>query len=252
MNRTLLIVCSLLPLLSGCTWGLKHPNMRIPSSLSLSDVTAEIEEIEGEFHRFEKTVSIGRFPAGIAIVRLTKLMDEDTASQRLTISPFRGFEVPYWTGLFDGTPEVRSLFPIHEKSVRDKYVTLPELKEAAHVLNAGLMLVYGYDNTGTEDVCRVFGLLYEMPSGNLVAGITHSATIEDARAAMQDLPSREKPVTSKDWTFYVDHVAFRGFEKNFKKCIWDLIDRDKDTLELKPNPFENYTPLFPPFWPLNR
>ncbi len=239
-------ISSILILCSGCAIGLNHPDMRIASSLALKDVTDEINTIERDIDYFESTVSVGRFPTGIAIVRLVETTDPDTNRQRLRIFPFRGFENPYWTQLFDGTSEVRSLFAIHEKSVRDEYVTIPELVEASNVLNAGLMLVFGYDNSSFAYSCTVSGLLYEIPSGKLIAGIRYEASINQARKQAALLPKRKWPESAEDWAFYVDHVAFRGFEKKFKKCVWDLIDRDKETQALKPNPFEDAIPPYNP------
>ena len=246
---TRIAACTILILCSGCAIGLNHPDMRIASSLALSDITDEIITFERYIEHFEKTVSVGRFPTGIAIVRLVTTTDPETNRQKLRILPFRGFENPYWTQLFDGTSEVRSLFAIHKKSVRDEYVTIPELIEASHVLNAGLMLVFGYDNSSFAYSCTVFGLLYEIPSGKLIAGVQNDASINQARKQAALLPRRKWPVSAEDWAFYVDHVAFRGFEKKFKKCVWDLIDRDKQTQALKPNPFEDAMPPYNPlFW----
>ena len=247
MKTALASACTLL-FVSGCTWGLNHPNQRVESALKLSDITNEIPRVGADIQHFEMAPTVGRFPAGIAIVRVAKILDEENAIERLRIYPFKGYEIPYWVELFDGTPEVRSLYPIHEKSVRDVYVTLPELKSAAHVLNAGLLLAYGYDNTSANYTCRVFGLVYEIPSGKLISAIQHRATFVEARAEAEKLPSRSRPVTVKDWKFYVDHVAFRKFEKNFKKCVWDLIDIDRAPEDLKRNPFEDAKPPFPRTW----
>lgn len=235
-------------MLSGCTWALKHPDQRVESALKFSDLTTEIPRVGADIQHFEKAPTVGRFPSGIAVVRVAKTLDEESATERLRIHAFKGYEIPYWGQLFDGTPEVRSLYPIHEKSVRDVYVTMPELKNAAHVLNAGLLLAYGYDNTSANYACRVFGLVYEIPSGKLISAIHHNATFVEARAEAEKLPEKSRPVTDKDWKFYVDHVAFRGFEKNFKKCVWDLIDIDRAPEDLKSNPFENAKPPFPTTW----
>lgn len=240
MNRAVLFVAAFLVALSGCVGALNHPDMRVESALTVADLSDQIHHIRGGVQHFEQTVSVGRFPASIAIVRLDKAVDPETRRQRLTIMPFRGFESPYWMQLFDGTSEIRSLIPIHKKSVRDRYVSMRELVEAAHVLGTGLMLAYGYDNTSTRYTCNVFGLLYEIPSGNLIAGIRHRTTPKDARQAAKGLPSRARPRSLEDWVFYVDHLAFRGLEQKAKKCVWDLIDRDQSTEALKSNPFENF------------
>ena len=248
VEKAVPILCGVLTFLSGCSWGLKHPDMRIESTLTAADLTDRIELGVEELRHVDTAASVGRFPAGIAIVRLAKTLDERTQTGRLSILPLRGFEVPYWSQLFDGTSQVRSLFAIHEKSVRDKYVTLPELCEAAHVLSAGLLLIYGYDNTSTKDTCRVFGLVFEIPSRKLLAGIASRATLADARAAVGELPHRAKPSGADDWAFYIDHLAFRGLEQTFKKCDWDLIDRDHKPEILKPNPFENAKLPYPLGW----
>ncbi len=246
--KTALTFAWTLLFVSGCTWGLNHPDQRVESALELSDITGEIPRIGADIQHFEMAPSVGRFPAGIAVVRVAKVRDEKNQIERLRIHSFKGYEIPYWGELFDGTPEVRSLYPIHEKSVRDVYVTLPELKSAAHVLNAGLLLAYGYDNTSSNYACRVFGLVYEIPSGKLISAIQHRATFVEARAEAEKLPEEAKPITDLDWKFYVDQVAFREFEKNFKKCVWDLIDIDLAPEDLKHNPFEDAKPPFPSTW----
>lgn len=239
MNRVLLLAATFLVALPGCALGLNHPNMRVESALTVADLSDQVHHIRGGVQHFEQTVSVGRFPASIAIVRLTKAVDPETRRQRLTIMSFRGFESPYWMELFDGTSEIRSLIPIHKKSVRDKYVSMRELVDAAHVLGTGLMLAYGYDNTSTQYTCNVIGLLYEIPSGKLIAGIRHRTTPKEARKAARSLPRRARPRSLEDWVFFVDHIAFRGFEQKAKKCVWNLIDRDQSTEALKSNPFAN-------------
>ena len=82
----------------------------------------------------------------------------------------------------------------------------------------------------------------------MISAIQHRATFVEARAEAEKLPSRSRPVTVKDWKFYVDHVAVRKFEKNFKKCVWDLIDIDRAPEDLKRNPFEDAKPPFPRTW----
>ncbi len=52
--------------LSGCTWGLKHPNQRVESALELSDITNEIPRVGADIQHFEMAPTVGRFPAGIA------------------------------------------------------------------------------------------------------------------------------------------------------------------------------------------
>lgn len=240
---TLLIVCSLL-YCSGCTWGLKHRNMRVKSSVAVRDLTSEVAGIAAGIQFFDSSPSTDRFPAGIGVVRLANILHEYTSAPKLTIFPLRGYEAPYWNELFDGTSEVRSVFAIHEKSVRDKYVTIEELWRAADVGSAGLLLVYGYDNASEKDVCQIVGLLYEIPSGTLLAGIKNIATIDDARAQAQNLPRYKRPSTYEDWAFYVDHVAFRGFEKKVKRCVWEMIDRDQASGELRDNPFKDPAPLY--------
>lgn len=249
MAIRILLIIGWLTCLSGC---LNHPDMRVESSVTLADLSGDVhgnadwERIEDGVHALEAApTTTGRFPSGIAVVRVTKAPDRETGQDKLSILPFRGFEEPYWLELFDGTPEVRSVFAIHKKSVRDETVTLPELWRAAEVANAGLLLVYGYDNTEPEEFCRVIGLLYEIPGGKPVAAIRNTAALADAGVAAEQLPDRAKPATDGDWAFYLDHHAFRGFERHFKTCIWELIDKDQFREELKPNPFENPRPTYP-------
>ena len=64
----------------------------------MADLSDQVHHIRGGVQHFEQTVSVGRFPASIAIVRLDKAVDPETRRQRLTIMPFRGFDGigPQW------------------------------------------------------------------------------------------------------------------------------------------------------------
>lgn len=224
--------------------------MRVKSNITVADLNAEIKDIAGQVQFFDEASSSGRFPAGITVVRLAKdtFFREHGPEQKLRIQPLRGYEGAYWDELFDGTPQIREVVSLHKKSVRGDHVVLQELFHAAEVANNRLLLIYGYDNSNEPWTCRVQGLLYELPSGNLLAGVQSASTIWEARAAAKLLPDHAKPKSKRDWAFFVDHLAFRGFEHRFRECVWNFIDRDEGSGKLQPNPFEGTDRSLLQFW----
>ncbi len=242
MNKPFIL--GLITVLAPTTFGgcaVKHRAMRVANSVTVADLDQETEIARNLVLYFDSKPSTGRFPTALAVVRVAKVWDTQGSEFRLKIQPFLPYEAPFWTELFDGTPEIRSVFFLHQKSVRGDWITVSELLKAAATANAGLLLVYGYDNAATPSTCEVGGILYEVPSNERLAAISNGTTLEDAAAAAESLPLETKPVTPEDWDFYVDYVAFRGFEHKLRDGVWHLIDRDQASEVLEYNPYADPT-----------
>ncbi len=230
-HTRLLVVLGILGSL-GC---LRHPDMRVESQLTVAQLGGSVPVVSQDVQYFDTAESHGRFPASIAVARVTTRTGNSTES--LKLFPLRAYESAYWVELFDGTPEVLEMIVIHERSVRQLQIQTAELFEAAAVMRAKLLLIYGYDNVGTPDTCRVSGWLYEIPSQKLLAGLNKTVTRSEAEQVALELPKDQKPKTESDWAYYVDYLAFRGFEKSFRECTWSLIDRDLPSEGTLPSPF---------------
>ena len=104
-------------------------------------------------------------------------------------------------------------------------------------MNTSMLLVYGYDNTTDPTECAVTGLLYDVESANLVASLRRTISLNDLSAAADELKPWDRPKKPDDWLFYLDQVAFRDFERDFKECIWQLIDKDQPPQAIRHNPY---------------
>lgn len=224
--------------------------MRVPSCVTLQDLSAQAQPFGENVHIVDASPSKGRFPAGIAVARLTREEVETETGQRwsLKLMPLKPYEATFWGELFDGTPEVREMIMIHENSVRAPYVGIDEVLDAAQVMNAQLLLIYGYDNTNVPDTCTVSGLLYELEPRRMLANIHEVVDRAEAESAVEELLERERPEEERDWKFYIDYLAFRRFETDFRSCVWHFIDNDEESRTLRPNPFKNPEPTYPRNW----
>ncbi len=151
--------------------------------------------------------------------------------------PLESYQVAYWTSLFESTPEVREVVLLHEKSVRQDRTDMKDLLRAANIMNTSMLLVYGYDNTTNPTECVVTGLLYDVESGDLVASLRRTISLNELSAAAGKLKPWDRPKKPDDWLFYLDQVAFRYFEKDFKECVWQLIDKDEAPKSVRHNPY---------------
>jgi len=252
MRRTTLVTITCYMLVSaGCV---QDPCMRRESTLSITDIDKNAQH-EQRLHIYSKDKTVGLFPTGIAVVRVRKQVNSEGSIPGGTLNIFEllNSEAAYWTELFDGTPEVLEVISLHQKSVRGLEVTSEELINAARIMNTNLLLVYGYDNVANPGACEVSGVLYDLATRKPLASIKHFAALKDAKTAAKLLPKHvTKPSTSKEWAFYTDFLAMRGFESQFKSCVWQLIDKDGESQTIQPNPFENPKPLYPNTWRIRK
>ncbi|MCG3137226.1 MAG: hypothetical protein HJJLKODD_01069 [Phycisphaerae bacterium] len=246
MLRRVLLLIGLCSVIGGCA---KSPDMRVESTVTMQDLNSTIKASAVETHFFINDATVGLFPSGIAVARVQKAHTQPsstTVSKTLQLFPPRSFEATYWAELFDGTAEVREMVLLHDRSVRSPDVTLDELLHAAQTLKARLLLVYGYDNLSVSQTCRVSGLLYDVNTQQLIASIDHTGTLRDAQLAAELLTEDVRPESDTDWDYYIDHVAFRTFEQEFKRCVWTMIDRDQPAAEeSQENPYKNPAPAYP-------
>lgn len=254
-----------------------YPDMRLTSSVRLSDLDRSLSAAGRDgVQYFDDIMSTGRFPTGVSVVRVTEVIahppamlasgpspeakdpavheptadaNESAALAELAgfsaneraldyeLLPLRSFEATYWTELFDSTPEIREVVVLHDRSVRRELTDLGELVRVSEVMESGLLLIYGFDNTSVVNSCRVEGVVYDVERARVLAHIRHTSTLSDAMAQAQRLSIEERPETKRDWAFYLDQVAFRTFEEQFRKCIWNLIDRDQPADTQVPSPY---------------
>lgn len=230
---------------SGCV---KTVEMRTSSALTLQNIESHVDPQSQGIAYYETMPSHGRFPAGIAVARVMQQEGEFKEDKYLRLSPLESYQATYWAELFDGTPEIREMVMVHSRSVRQELVSKEELLAAAKVLKTKLLLIYGYDNTSNYDQCTVSGVIYDVATGDVVASVTHTVTLDEATAQALTLPEIKQPKNDTDNHFYMDFLAFRGFEEKVRNCSWHLIDADEASTELLPNPFENPKPAYPRAW----
>ncbi len=182
--------------------------------------------------------SSGRFPTGLAVVRVEAVTKDQAANRYLRVVPVAEYRDAYW---------------------KSEMADLPELREVA------MPRTFGLDPRGADwrsllqtaaaqdcDLCLIYSKVHDTEADAEFVGVLWSSSTEKAlvtfRVPVQLPPEiRRKYEKKKHWIKLRSDAEFRAeteLRRLVRDVLWDLVAKDADAAT-QPNPWETDVPLFP-------
>ena len=188
----------------------------------------------------------GLFPTSVAVARFAA--SEETAGEgaRLKLDMTPEVDFLAWNSVFDDFRSISEVFPMNAMALDGAAVSVRSLLHAAVALQAGMLLVYA-ENHSSEQDSEIRGVLYEAPSGRVLA-VIHARGHVETPIAFDEQADRKVPLE--------DHLkrdtrllTIRTFESTMRACLLALMANDEPAERVAPEgwiPDRQFEPLT---WP---
>ncbi len=182
----------------------------------------------------------GRFPTGLAVVRIDAFTGGRNDGRSLRLREIATHHAIYWGHLLDDLPAIREVVFPRTLGLDPRGYDAGEVLAAAARQNCGLCLIYAIVGDTDSDAEYVGGLWDAEKREPLVAFRT-PVTLDPM--LVKQLEKDEGP------TSIVREADFRA-EQNLRRlvrdAIWDLAKQDTGSPDLRPSPWRDTdVPLFP-------
>lgn len=226
---------------SGCEKPEPPPVAYMGPTLASADLgLAQPVDVESNaFVILEAAASKGRFPAGLAVLRLDQpnplfVCDDHlfVAERGWEISTLKEEEACYWNGLLKTVPHARAVYVMDRRSIVSPDCDLEQVIQAVKRLNIELCLVYG-PRMVPDDCAGFAGVIIDVQTGDHLAYVQSEAGIFDFEPPRPDRPKHDR--SHQD----VNYIAARRFEREVRNCILEMIARDQPAAATQPSPWRD-------------
>jgi len=181
----------------------------------------------------------GRFPTGLAVVRVQAVSTDEAARRALRVMPVADYRGAYWNDEMSHLPQLRE-------------VTLPR-KFGLDPRGADWRSVLRMAAAQNCDLCLIYSQVHNTNADTELVGVLWDALTEQALAAFRvpvQLPPevRQKYEKKKQLFTLRSDAEFRAeteLRRLVRDALWDLIVKDVQPSTTQPNPWDTDLPLFP-------
>jgi hypothetical protein len=193
------------------------------------------------FGLIEQTSPSSRFPTALAVALLEPACppfsqvdpEEEPREGWRVANPDREAAVQ-WNALFDTIPAVREVIVMDRLSVPTPAARPEEAAASAARLQAGLCLVYGPTEAGSNGAAFA-GLLLDTANRQRIAWIRAEAWPADFGLPPNDRLKQD--LRYRD----VNYLALRRFQAQVRRCLLSLIEHDAPATDLQDSPWKSPT-----------
>jgi hypothetical protein len=242
--------------LTGCARP-KEPAWTAKPQVRWADVsTQESPPVVNGYRILQPLGSVGRFPASVAVSRLSircepAILDQAApqsayiaAKTRMVRRPFLSKkpknEFLAWNSTFDDQMAVSELFPIAQRDLGGGPADPLQIIAAFKALEAKLGIIYAV-NEKTPNRTEMLGVLYETETAlPLAAFHAHAVSI---------IPPEDEKKPIDLWTYDSKALVREKFEKLVYACVHELILNDQPERVDVPEGWIPERPVQPAEWP---
>lgn len=190
--------------------------------------------------------SVGRFPAGICVVRVEALQCGADKQRDLRISRLPAQHAVYWNLLFDDLPSIREVVFLGNPGLDPRGYRWPELLKSAARHECSLCILYAEQEVTDADA-EYYGVLWDTQTMQALAIFRVPVILpEDFVTSEQEEADNEED--EEEARIALCEARFRAeqdLRRSVRDTLWDLAKRDGAILTTQPNPWRNGIPLFP-------
>lgn len=241
---------------AGCA-GPKEPAWTARPQVCWADVsTQEFPPVVNGYRILQPLGSAGRFPANVAVSRLSiryepAILDQAGAESAYIVVKTREVRRPYlskkpkneflaWNSTFDDQMAVSELFPIAQRDLGGGPADPLQIIAAFKALKAKLGIIYAV-NEKSADRTEMLGVLYETQTAlPLAAFHAHAVSITPPE-------DEKKPIDL--WRYDSKALVREKFERLVYACVHELILNDQPQRVDVPEGWIPERPVLPAEWP---
>ncbi len=186
--------------------------------------------------------TVGRFPAGICVVRVEALQSGVDRQRDLRISRLPAQHAVYWNLLFDDLPSIREVVFLGNPGLDPRGYRWPELLKSAARHECGLCILYAEQEVTDADA-ELYGVLWDTNTMQALASFRIPVILP-----VDFVVSEQEDVDAEEARLALSEARFRAeqdLRHTVRDTLWDLSKRDGAILTTQPNPWRNGKALFP-------
>lgn len=190
-------------------------------------------------HRLDTAPSVGRFPAGFSVVRVSAILDNTSGARCLKTAFIPDDQAAFWNQLFDTLPPIRETTILRDLGIHPRGAKWQDFLRESLRLKCNLCLLYARvdDDAGNAEL---LGVLWDASSGTPIAtyriGLDYD---EDTLEACEEHDHRGSPLCQPE-------VHAQGeLRLMVRDTLWDLVGHDQRNPTTQPSPWLSDDPLSP-------
>ncbi len=208
--------------------------------LTASDLGVPASAISTPGERFmSQDRSTGRFPTGVAVVRVVAAEDEVAGKRSLRVGEMPLEQAAYWNQLMDTLPPVREVTILRDLGIDPRGAQWQDfLRESANI-DCSLCLMFGrYD--GEEECGDMAAVLWDARASKPLAAFRVPIVLDpDLREEYEEEEEPEKLIRAAQVR------AESNLRRMVRDALWDLVGQDQPDTTTQPSPWRNEEPLYP-------
>lgn len=183
--------------------------------------------------------SQGRFPAGLAVVRVEAVSANEAAGRVLRVVPIAEYRGAYWNFELADLPELREVTTPRKFGLDPRGADWRSVLRVAAAQNCELCLIYSQVHDTKADM-ELVAVLWEARTEQPLATF---------RVPVQLPPEVREKYEKKKQLFSLRSDAEYRAETELRRLVrdvlWDLVAKDTKSSTTQPNPWDTELPLFP-------
>ncbi len=202
-------------------------------AMPAGEIDAQLDSMsETGYTIVQSEPTVGRFPCAIAVARLTPpgpvRITDDGDRTRWRVETIKEEEATHWNALFTRMAPIREVIVLDAAALTWPEATHDEINTVARNLNATLCLLYGPSRSTPYD-SAYSGVILDTGTGRPVACIRAQASPENYEPPHRD--RFKEDLRHRD----PQYLAARRFELQARRCVADLITRDRPPATTQPS-----------------
>lgn len=183
--------------------------------------------------------SRGRFPTGLAIVRLSAVEDQIDRQRGVEFVPIDPERCIQWNHFVDDLPPIREVTMLRTLGIDPRGSTWQDFLYEARQMECGLCLMYTpvYESMADAEFAAVlWDAAQRSPLATFRASFVMPDALREACEKRRDLSRRECDP---------EYLAEARLRTLVSEQLWDLAARDGRVAATRPSPWRNNLPLYP-------
>lgn len=238
-------------LVSGCADQERAPKYQVAVKEKIVPVRAEDLGVSEAFfqkigvHLLNNEPTLGRFPAGLCVARVTAFTTEKGKQGKLRVTKPPVHHAIYWNHLLDELSAIREVVFLGKPGLDPRGYDLREVVEAAANLECSFCLIYAKLENSDADAEYV-GVFWDTSKFKPLAVLRTPVVLP---AEFQEESLQDENVEMDIGVCEADFRAEQDFRRLVRDVLWDMVARDQTAPTTQPSPWrieeDDGLPSFP-------
>ncbi len=187
--------------------------------------------------RLEERPSVNRFPAGVSVVRVAAMMDEQAAHRHLRVAEMARHSAVYWNHLWDDLPPIREVSMLRTLGLDPRGARYQDILRESINANCDLCLIYA-DVADTNAHAELVAVLWDAANHLALETFRVPVTLPD-----EVLEEYKESEGGGRWVDEAEHRAETDLRLLVRNAMWDIVMRDQATATTQQSPWRQYLPM---------